>query len=271
MWLLDRRPGRAVCRLSNSWAGEGHGRRGQRARRRRFLGRDRLPGEVGLKEGTVQNLHRVRLPDQPLGLVGSEWRLDAPQVNTDTEGLRGLHRGHHVLVPGDQHGIGNRAVPGQRLHVRADLRVHAFLLAARVQVAQAQLDPRHLCDHALVDGGHTVPGGVIPVHAEQFAPDLVVGVPGEGLDELVRIDPVLAPGGGAEQQLPGGGVDVPDVDHDCVSGKCRERWGSLGHGTLDSTAGQAAVRSGGGLAPGAAQSHSRSRSGWVRGRPGPRL
>src|ERR1035438_4969013 len=144
-WLAERKLGRAMGRLSNSWAGEGTaggvsgpggpGPRGGWGGRRMLLGGDRLPGEVGLKEGTIQHLHRVRLPDQPLGLVGSERRLDTPQMNAAPDRLGGLHGGSHVLVPGDKHGVVDRAMPGQRLHIRADLRVHALLLAARVEVA----------------------------------------------------------------------------------------------------------------------------------------
>jgi hypothetical protein len=71
--------------------------------------------------------------------------------------------------------------------------VHALLLAAGVEVAEPQLDPWHLGDDALVDGGHPIPGSVVPVDPEQFAPNVVFCVPGQSLDELVRVYPVLAP------------------------------------------------------------------------------
>jgi hypothetical protein len=186
------------------------------------LGR-KLPAEVGLEERALEHLDRVGLPDQPLGLVRAVRRLDAPEVDPDAERLRGLDRGNHVLVAGHEDRVGDRAVPGQRLHVGADLGVHALLLAARVQVAQAQLHPRHLRDDPLVDGGHPVPRRVVPVDPQQLAAHHVVRVPGERLDQLVRVDLVLPARGRAEQQLAGGGVDVPDIDHDGVAGEQRQR------------------------------------------------
>jgi len=199
-----------------------HAGPGRPAARGGGLGR-KLPDEVGLEERALEYLDRVRLPDQALGLVRPVRGLDAPEVDPDAERLRGFHRGHHVLVAGHEDRVGDRAVPGQRLHVGADLGVHSLLLAARIQVAQAQLHPRHLGDDPLVDGGHPVPRRVVPVDPQQLAAHPVVRVPGERLDQLVRVDLVLAARGRAEQQLAGGRVDVPDVDHDGVAREQRQR------------------------------------------------
>jgi hypothetical protein len=119
-------------------------------------------------------------------------------VHPDAEGLGGLDGRHHVLVAGDQHRVGDRAVPGERLHVGADVGVHALLLAARVQVAEPQLDPGHLGDDALVDGRHPVPCRVVPVDAEQLAAEQLIGVLGDGLDEAYRVHAVLPPRAGPE-------------------------------------------------------------------------
>ena len=193
-----------------------------------------LAREVRLDEGPLEYVDGVRFPDQPLGLVGAVWRLDAPQVDPDAEGLGRLDRRDHVLVPGDQDGVGDGPVPGQRLHVGPDLGVYALLLATRVEVAEPQLDPRHLGDDALVDRGHPVPGCVVPVDPQQLAADVVLGVPGQSLDQLVGIDPVFLPGRSAEQQLTGRRIDVPDIDHDRVAGQQGQRRARFGHSTDDS-------------------------------------
>ncbi len=203
------------------------GRRAGRPGRRVGPGR---PGEVRLKEGALEHLDRVRLPDQVLGLIGAVRRLDAPQVHPDAERLGGLDRGDHVLIAGDQDGVGDRAVSRQCLHVSADLGVDALLLPARVEVAEAELDPRHLRDDPLVDGRHPVPGRVVPVHPEQLAPDLIVRVPGERLDQLVGVNPVFAPRCGAEEQLARRRVDVADINHDRVAGEQRQWRTGFGHG-----------------------------------------
>ena len=153
-----------VCRSANSWAASAPSARARAPGRTSGPRRSGL-GEVGAQERALEHVDRVRLPDQALGLVGAVRRLDAPQVDPHAEGLGRLDRGDHVLVAGDEHGVGDGAVPGQRLQVRPDLGVHALLLAARVQVAEPQLDPGHLGDDPLVDGGHPVAGGVVPVDA----------------------------------------------------------------------------------------------------------
>ena len=137
--------------------------------------------------------------------------------------------GHHVLVARDQHRVGDRAVPGEGLHVGADVGVDALLLAACVQVAEAELDPGHLGDDALVDGGHPVAGRVVPVDAEQFAAEQLVGVLGDGLDEADRVDPVVPARAGAEEQLACGRVDIPDINHDRISGEDGHRGGEFAH------------------------------------------
>ena len=114
-------------------------------------------------------------------------------MHPDAERLRRLDGRDHVLVAGHQHRVGDRPVPGQRLHVGPDLGVHPLLLAARVQVAQAQLHQRHLGDDPLVERRHPVAGGVVPVDPQQLASDLLVGMLDQRLDELVGIDSVLAP------------------------------------------------------------------------------
>jgi hypothetical protein len=231
-----RRPG-AVPALEQL-GGRGHaGRLGWLGRGHRLGRRD--PGEVRLEEGPVEDLHGVGFPDQALGLVRAERRFQAPQVHPDAVRLGRLDRGHHVLVAGHQHRVGDGPMPGQGFHVRADLRVHALLLAARVQVAEPQLHPGHLGDHPLVDGGHPVPGRVIPVDPEQFAADQAVGMPGERLDQLVRVDPVLPPGADAEQEFARRGVDITDINHDRVTRERGQRRDDVGHGIHDSTAGPA--------------------------------
>jgi hypothetical protein len=142
-------------------------------------------------------------------------------VNAHSERLCGLDSRDHVLVAGHQDRVGDRPMPGKCFHIRTDLGVDALLLTARVQVAQPQLDPRHLSDHALVDGRHPVARGVVPVDPQQLASDLVFRMPGQCLDQLVRVDPVLAAGRGAEEQLACGRVDIADVDHDRVAGEQR--------------------------------------------------
>jgi len=114
-------------------------------------------------------------------------------VDPDPEGLGRLDRGDHVLIARDEDGVGDGPVPGQRLHVGPDLGVHALLLAARVQVAEPELDPGHLGDDPLVDGRHPVAGGVVPVDAEQFTADDLVGVLGDHLDQRDRVDPEIPP------------------------------------------------------------------------------
>ena len=183
----------------------------------------RLGREVRLDERALQHLDGVGLPDQALGLIGAVRWFHAPQVHPDAVGLGRFDGGDHVLVPGHQDRVGDRPVPGQRLHVGTDLGVYAFLLAAGVQVAEPQLDQRHLGDDPLIEGRHPVPGRVVPVDPQQLAPDLIIGLLDQRLDQLVRVDPVLAPGRGTEQQLAGRRVDIPDIHHDGVSGQQRER------------------------------------------------
>ena len=163
--------------------------------------------------------------------------VDTPQVHPDAVGLGRLHRGHHVLVPGHQHGVGDGPVPGQRLHVRADLGVHTLLLAPGVQVAQPQLDLGQLGDDPLVDGGHPVPGRVVPVDPEQLAPDELVGVLADGLDERHGVDPEVPPRAGLEQQLAGGSENVAHVDHHGVAGQQRYRGSVFAHRATDSRPG----------------------------------
>jgi len=157
-------------------------------------------------------------------------------VDPDAERLGGLHGRDHVLIAGHQDRVGDGPVPGQRLHVGADLGVHAFLLAACIEVAQAQLDQRHLGDDPLVDGRHPVPGRVIPVDPEQLAAHQLVGVPGQRLDQLVGVNPVLTPRSRAEQQFARGRVDITDIHHDGVAGKERKWRAVLGHDSHDSSA-----------------------------------
>ena len=171
-------------RSPKSWAGEGTV--AWTSVRRRLGGR--VPGEVGADERGVEHVHRVRLPYQALGLVGAVWRLDAPQMHPGAVGLRGLDGGHHVLVARDQHRVGDGTMPGQGLNVGADVGVHALLLAARVEVAEAELHPCHLGDDALIDGRHRVAGRVVPVDPEQLASEQLVGVFGNRLDEADRVD-----------------------------------------------------------------------------------
>ena len=216
---VDGRTGRSP----NSWAGVGAvGEDPMDPRVGSDLGSGaavRVLGEVGPQERAVEHVNRVRLPDQALGLVGAVRRLDAPQVHPDAERLGRLDRGHHVLVARDQHRVGDGPVPGQRLHVRPDLGVHALLLAARVQVAEPELDPGHLGDDPLVDGRHPVPGGVVPVDPEQLAADDLVGVLGDHLDQRDGVDPEIAPRARTEQQFTRGRVDIADVHHDRVAGQ----------------------------------------------------
>ncbi len=224
-------PGR-LCRSPNSWAGEGtrrraEGREGSRVRP--GLVGHRVLGEVGPQERGVQHVDRVRLPYQPLGLVGAVGRLDAPQVHAHPEGLGRLDRGHHVLIAGDQDRVGDRPVPGQRLHVRPDLRVHALLLAAGVQVAEPQLDPGHLGDDPLIDRRHPVARRVVPVDPEQIAADDLIGVLGDHLDQRDRVHPEIPARTGGEQQFARCGIDVADVHHDRVAGQDGERGGEFGH------------------------------------------
>jgi hypothetical protein len=120
-------------------------------------------------------------------------------------------------------------VPGQGLHVGPDLGVHALLLAARVQVAEPELDPGHLGDDPLVDGRHPVAGGVVPVDAEQFAADDLVGVLGDHLDQRDRVDPEIPPRARPEQQLTRRGIDIADVHHDRVAGQDGKRGCEIGH------------------------------------------
>ncbi len=125
--------------------------------------RDLLPGPI---LPPVIDKELLVDAEKELGLVGAVRRLHAPQVHPDAERLGGLDRWDHVLIAGDEDGLGDRAMPGQCLHVRADLGVHSLLLPARVEVAEPELDPRHLGNHPLVDGRHPVPGRVVPVHPE---------------------------------------------------------------------------------------------------------
>ncbi len=180
-------------------------------------------------ERPLEHLDGVRLPDEPLRLVGAVGRLDPPQVNPDPERLSRLDRRDHILIARYEDGVGDRPVPGQRLHVGPDLSVDALLLAAGVQVPEPQLDQRHLGDYPLVEGGHPVPGGVVPVHPEQLTSDMIVGLPDQRRDEPVGVDPVLAPGCSAEEQLASGRVDVPDIDHDRVPGEQWERGFGVSH------------------------------------------
>jgi hypothetical protein len=150
-------------------------------------------------------------------------------VDPDPVGLGRVDRGHHVLVPGDQHRVGDGPVPGQRLHVGADLGVHALLLATGVEVAQAQLDLGQLGDDPLVDGGHPVAGRVVPVDPEQLAAHQFVGVLADGLDERDRIDPEVPARAGAEQQLARGSENVAHVDHHGVAGQQRDRCSVFAH------------------------------------------
>jgi hypothetical protein len=218
-------PAARACRSPNSWAGL----RAQRRVRPARLGGGRVLGEVGAQERGVQHVDRVGFPDQPLGLVGAVRRLDAPQVDPHPVGLGRLDRGHHVLVARDEHRVGDGPVPGQRLHVRPDLRVHALLLAARVQVAEPQLDPGHLRDDPLVDGRHPVPGRVVPVDPEQLAPDQIVGVLGDQLNQRDRVDPEIAAGARPEEQFARRGINVANIHHDRVAGQDGKRGGEFGH------------------------------------------
>ena len=185
--------------------------------------------EVGPQERAVEHVDRVRFPDQALGLVGAVRRLDAPQVNPHAERLGRLDRWHHVLVARDEDRVGDRPVPGQGLHVRPDLGVHALLLTARVQVAEPELDPGHLGDDPLVDGRHPVAGGVIPVDAEQFAADQLVGVLGDHLDQRDGVDPEIPARARPEQQFTRRGIDIADVHHDRVAGQDGKRGSEFGH------------------------------------------
>ncbi len=83
-------------------------------------------------------------------------------------------------------------MPGQRLHVRANLRVHALLLAARVEVAEPEFDQWHLGDDTLIDGGHAVAGRIVPVHPQQLTADELVRVLADRLDERHGVDPEVA-------------------------------------------------------------------------------
>src|SRR5260370_453556 len=71
--------------------------------------------------GRGETTDRVGLARAPLRLVGPGRGLDPPQVPPPPVGVRRLHRRDHVLVAGDQHRVGDRAMPGERLHVGADL------------------------------------------------------------------------------------------------------------------------------------------------------
>jgi len=115
----------------------------------------------------------------------------------------------------------------QPLSVPGGRSVAAALLAAGVQVAEPQLDPGHLGDDALVNGGHPVAGRVVPVDPEQLAADDLVGVLGDDLDQRDRVDPEFAARAGSEQQLTCGGVNIPDVNHDRISGEDGHRGGSF--------------------------------------------
>src|SRR5215469_4806675 len=140
-----------------------------------------LPGEIRFDERALENVDRVGLPDEAFCLVCAVWRLDAPQVDPDAVCLRCLDGGDHVLVASHEDRVRDGPVPCQRLHIGADLRVHALLLATGIEIAQAKLDPRHLRYDSLVDGGHPVTGGVIPVDPQELSADLIFGLPRQGL------------------------------------------------------------------------------------------
>src|SRR5216110_1855037 len=126
--------------------------------------RDRVPT---IDQRVIAQMAWVKLRLGNLNARGQQKGVDA-QIRADMEALA-RHRAitDAVLSAGDEHGVGDGAVPGQGLHVRPDLRIHPLLLAARVQVAEPELHPGHLGDHPLVDRGHPVPCGVVPVDPEQ--------------------------------------------------------------------------------------------------------
>jgi hypothetical protein len=215
--------------------------RGEHVRRRRDgvpllprLGRGRrfLLGHAGLElhvrpaELGVELVDGVRLPDQPLGLVHAVRRLDAPDVNAHPVRLRRLDRGHHVLVAGDEHDVAHRAVPGQQLEVLPQLRIDAFLLAGRVEVAEPDLDVRERGDLPLLDRVHPVPGGVVPVHPQQHAGRGAIGPGHQGPDQRLGRDPELPPRRAAEDQLAGGRVEIARVHQHGVPADVRN---DVGH------------------------------------------
>ena len=94
-------------------------------------------GEVRLEQRRFERLDGVGLPNEPLGLVGAEGRLDPPQVHPHPVRLGRLDGGHHVLVASEEDRVGDGAMAGQGLEIGADLGVDALLLAPLVEVAQA--------------------------------------------------------------------------------------------------------------------------------------
>ena len=140
--------------------------------------------------------------------------------------LRRLDRGHHVFVAGDEHDVAHRAVPGQQLEVLPQLRVDALLLAGRVEVAEPDLDVRERGDLPLLDRGHPVPGGVVPVHPQQLAAGGAVGPGQQGTDQRLGRDPELPPRRAAEDQLADRRVEIPRVHQHGVPADVRN---DVGH------------------------------------------
>jgi hypothetical protein len=140
-------------------------------------------------------------------------------VDPDAITLGGLHGGQHVLVARQQHRVGDRTMPGQRLQVGAELGVHALLLALGVEVAEPQLHQGQVGDDALVHRGLPARRRVEPVHPQELAAELFVGAVGQRPDELLRGDPVLPAGAGVEQQGARGRVEIARVDEDGIAGR----------------------------------------------------